>query len=529
MRAAWPLVEPGKAFRENWHHELIAEHLELAAKGEIRRLVINVPPRTTKSREVSVMWPCWLWARLPERSFIFSSYSGGLAVTHSLERRTILASDWYQKRWGHRVEFASDQNLKTEFQNTKRGTMLATSTGGSVMGRGGDIIVVDDPHNPEQVLSDAERASQLRYFDQQLSGRFNEPKEGVLVIIMQRLHQQDLTGHVLEEGGWVHISLPQDPPEPQRIVFPVSGRVIERKPGDLLWPDRYPAAELEAQKIRLGSWAYAGQHQQAPTPLGGGIFKRDWWHFWTAKGNACPTCGAVHGLPAQFDQMLQSWDCAFKELRDTDFVVGQVWGAKGASAFLRDQVRARMSFTGTLSAIATLSAKWPRALAKLIEDKANGPAVIDTLRQKIAGLIAVEPEGGKIARAQAVSPAVEAGNVFLPHPLEASWVHDFVEEHAAFPGGAHDDQVDGTSQALHRMNLQPGKGIRDYTREEMEKAAKQPKAKQAHGAGRAEEPPSSCAQCGAGSNLIRQTGTDPIAFACMQCGKDPRAAEEAQE
>ena len=438
LRAAWPLLEPARTFVEIWHHALIAEYLTATARGDLRRLIINIPPRHTKSRLVTVCWPCWVWAQRPETAWIFGSYSGGLAVRHSLDRRTILQSDWYQARWRDRVEFAPDQNLKSEFENTRRGTMLATSVGGSGFGMGADVIVIDDPHNPEQALSEAERDTALRWFDQTISTRLNDPATGVIVVIMQRLHQQDLTGHLLEEAGWTHVALPAEAEEPERIVFPVSGAVHEREPGALLWPERFTQAVLDMQKRRLGSWAYAGQFQQRPTPLGGGIFKRAWWRYYDAR-------------PAAFDDVLQSWDCAFKDTKGADFVVGQVWGVQGADKYLLDQHRARLSFPATLAAIRAMSEKWPQASAKLVEDKANGPAVIATLQHEVSGLIAVNPEGGKIARAQAVSPEVEAGNVYLPLPAREPWVEEFVEECGAFPNGAHDDQVDAMTQALRRL------------------------------------------------------------------------------
>lgn len=442
VRAAWPILEPQRPIVENWHHAYLAEHLTAVYRRELLRLIVNVPPRHTKSRLAAVLWPCWCWAQEPGSAWIFGSYSAGLATRHSLDRRAVLSSAWYQTRWGDQVTFAADQNLKAEYENTARGAMVATSVGGTVFGLGADCVVVDDPHNPEQALSETERETAARWFNQQLMTRLNDPATGAIVVIMQRLHQADLTGQLLEQGGWEHVVLPAEAEEPERVVFPISGRVHERPAGGLLWPERFSETVLAEQRQRLGSWGYAGQYQQRPTPLSGGILRRAWWKFYDEA-------------PASFDDMCASWDCAFKDTRGADYVVGQVWGRKGADKYLLDQVRGRMAFPATIAAIRALAAKWPEATAKLVEDKANGPAVIDTLKHEVPGLIAVTPEGGKVSRAQAVSPEIEAGNVYLPHE---PWVEAFIDECAAFPSGRHDDQVDAMTQALRRLAQNAGEG-----------------------------------------------------------------------
>ena len=216
-----------------------------------------------------------------------------------------------------------------------------------------------------------------------------------------------------------------------------------RDVGDLLWKERLPQHVLDQLKVAMGSWAFAGQYQQAPAPLEGGTIKYDWLKFYRE-------------LPARFDYVLQSWDCSFKESKDSDYVVGQVWGrastqsAAGRSAqyYLLDQVRGKMDFVGTKNAIRAMSAKYPQAVTKLIEDKANGPAVISALKAEVDGMIAVNPEGGKESRMNSVSALFEAGNVFLPEAERAPWTHDYMHELCTFPKAAHDDEVDATSQAL---------------------------------------------------------------------------------
>lgn len=208
VRQAWPIIEPSTRMVWNWHLDAKCEHLEAVTRGQIRRLIINEPPRVGKSVTAAVMWPTWDWTTNPERRFMFVSYSSALSTKHSVDRRTVIQSDWYQRNWGGRVKLSSDQNVKNEFQNTHRGVMVATSVGGSATGKGGDVIVVDDPLNPQEAQSDIERERANTFFDQTVSTRLDDPKTGAIVVIQQRLHERDLTGHLLAQGGWEHLRLP---------------------------------------------------------------------------------------------------------------------------------------------------------------------------------------------------------------------------------------------------------------------------------------------------------------------------------
>jgi predicted phage terminase large subunit-like protein len=436
IRQGWPVIEPATRYLHNWHIDAIAEHLEAVTDGQILRLLINMPPRYMKSIAVSVMWPTWEWLKYPDSRWLFVSYSGTLSTKHSLDRRTVIQSEWYQRRWAGIYQLTSDQNVKTEYQNSERGVMVATSVGGSVTGKGGRRIVVDDPHNPTEAQSDVQREAALTFFDQTLSTRLDDKKTGAIVVVMQRLHEADLSAHCMELG-YTHLCLPAEAEKRTVITMPVSGREIVREKGDLLWPEREGPNELALVKRALGSYGYAGQYEQSPSPAEGGILKRAWWQYYKAP-------------PARFDEVIQSWDMAFKDLKTSDYVVGQVWGRVGADKYLLDQVRDRLDFPATITAVESLTAKWPNARLKLVEDKANGPAVIAVLHKSIPGLVAVEPEGGKVARVNAVSPDIEAGNVHLPHPSIAPWIHDFVERCAAFPNVAYDDEIDTMSQALTR-------------------------------------------------------------------------------
>ena len=482
VREAWPVPEPGTPYVRNWHIDVICNHLEAITAGELNRLIINIPPRHMKSLAVTVFWPMWEWLSHPERRFLFSSYAQSLSTRDSVKCRRLIETPGVsdprrpdsERTLIERVGYlgvvrllaapkgaepwtlTGDQAAKQRFENTRTGYRIATSVGGTVTGEGGDRVVVDDPHNALEAQSDLTRESVLEWWDQTMSTRLNDPKTGAFVVVMQRLHERDLTGHLIAQGGYTHLCLPAEYEPSHPFVWPEDPRT---EPGALLWPEHVDEPALWRLKTALGSYGAAGQLQR-PAPDEGGILKRSWWRWWDGD----------HARAPHFDQIVQSWDMAFKDTDGSDYVVGQVWGRFGADKYLLCQVRAKLEFTETVQAVLDLT-EWveetypaKRTHSKLVEDKANGPAVISQLRRKVAGLIAVNPAGedtpqGKVGRARAVAPDVEAGNVYLPGAPNAdgtdydptrtpAWVKGLVDECAAFPNSAHDDQVDALSQAL---------------------------------------------------------------------------------
>jgi predicted phage terminase large subunit-like protein len=456
VRGAWMVVEPATPFISNWHIDAICDHLEAVTRGDIRKLLVNVPPRHMKSLTVSVFWPAWEWIQSPHTRWLFSSYSQSLATDHSVLCRRVIQSEWYQERWGHLFKLVDDENQKTSFENDRTGRRIATSVGGTATGKGGDRIVYDDPHNAKTIESDTEREAVIEWYDGTMGSRKNDPKKSVEVLIMQRLHEDDLTGHVLkQQGDWEHLCLPAEY-EPGRCSVSTGWTDPREKKGELLWPEREGKSELEGHQKRMGSYKYAGQYQQNPVPSEGGILKKAWWNYYTPGR-----------LPA-FDEVLQSWDLTFKDTSGSDFVVGQVWGRDVANKYLIKQFRAHADFVETVRAIKAMTLwveeHFPafKAHAKLVEDAANGPAVMSALKRRVPGLIPVAAEVSKEARAHAVSPEIEAGNVFVPGAERSDgltydddetplWVQEFIEECAGFPKGSNDDQVDAATQALARM------------------------------------------------------------------------------
>jgi len=441
----------------NWHLDLICEHLELVTAGACQSLVINIPPRYMKSLLVTVMWPCWEWARRPELRYMFASYSQSLSTDHSVNRRAILASEWYRKgmleHWGQpEFELADDQNLKTQYANNARGRMIATSVSGTATGQGGDRVVIDDPVNPRQASSAIQREEANRLWDQTFSSRLDDKSGGAFVIVMQRLHQADLTGHVLAEGGWTHLCIPGIAERDEDVTFP-SGRVVHRDADSILWPERESVEQVAVVKRRLGSYGFAGQYQQRPTAAEGGMVKRPWIKFWTHELLQDDDPAHVVLLPTNLTGHRQSWDMGLWGRTRNDYTVGLVGARLGANAYVLDCDRRRLDLPGCISALKAMTAKWPQTGRKVIENAANGAEIVIKLQASVPGLIAKSPKGDKEARMAAITPYIESGNVFFPHPREAGWVSECIEELLTFPFAEHDDFADALSQLITDFNL----------------------------------------------------------------------------
>jgi predicted phage terminase large subunit-like protein len=459
VQAAWPVAEPDTALKSNWHLEVMADHVQdvlARAPGAPHNLVINVPPGASKSLVVCVFAPAWMWLHRPGWRAIFASGNPRVAVRDSLRTRDLIESEWYRSL---RPAFglARGQSTKMMFRNSHGGFRLAIGTGARVTGDRAHAIIVDDPMDAASVHSDTYRESVHRWWDQALYNRVADRTAAARILIQQRLHTHDLAGHVLETSGWGLLRLPQEY-EAANPALTWRGRADPRVvDGDLLFPAFFTRDSLEAERLVLGSAGYAGQHQQRPVPRGGNRFRTEWWRFWSptpgirTRPDGCATTPARVFNPAleSFDSLMVSVDATFKKRDDSDFVVAAVVGVVGASRYVLDLRRGRMGFGSTVDLVRQLVKEWPSVTEVLIEDKANGPAVIDALSEEIAALIPVEPHGGKESRAAVLEPEVEAGNWYLADG--AAWVDDFVSEFAAFPNGRHDDQVDALSQACIRL------------------------------------------------------------------------------
>lgn len=442
VEQAWPILEPTTPFLGNWHIDLIAEHLAAVTAGQTTRLLINVPPRYTKSLLVSVLWPTWEWIAHPSRRWIFTSYSETLSLKHSLDRRTLIQSDWYQARWGTNVQLAADQNVKGEFCNTARGMMIATSIGGSITGKGGDRIVIDDPHHPMQAESDVQREAALEYFRRTLSTRLDDKKRGAMVVVMQRLHERDLSAFC-RDLQYVHVCLPAEAETRTEIRFPRSGRVQIRDAGDLLWPTRDGRAELDEQRNVLGAAAYAGQYQQQPAPAGGGLFREEWF---TGK--------VVDAAPVAA-RRTRGWDTAGTEGAG-DWTCGVKIAETGGIFYVEDVRRQQLGPNGVDALIRLTAELDGRACAQREEQEGGsaGVAVVAARTRTLAGFdyAGVPISGSKVTRCKPFRAQCEAGNVRI---VRGAWNADYINELCGFPTAKHDDQVDASSCAFNTVLLEP--------------------------------------------------------------------------
>lgn len=460
VRQAWHVVEPGRDLVPGFYIDAICDHLQAVANGEIKRLVITLPPGFLKSTIVSVLFPAWLWIDKPSLRFLTTSHDSDLAMRDAVRSRRVITSDWYQQRWGDRFAMTTDQNVKTRYENDETGHRISLGTGSGITGKRGDMILCDDPHDAEDAHSLGALESTVRWWNETVPSRLNDPKTGAKIIIQQRLHVSDLAGEAIAQG-YEHLNLPMEY-EPTTHVTSIGWSDPRTNEGDVLDPERYGPAEIAEKKKELGSQAYDAQYQQNPQSDEGGTFKRHWWRYWQPRGVNLPPVAVkmpdgstryVHAVeqPAWWERSAQSWDMNFKQTESGSFVVGLVGATHGPDLFVLDRFRARTDFPGSINAVQTMTAKHPDIVAKYVEEKANGAAVIDTLKHSIPGLIPVQTDGSKEARAHAATPFVEAGNVYLLHPILASWVDEFIDEHAAFPNGANDDQVDAMSQLTRQL------------------------------------------------------------------------------
>ena len=427
-------VSPNDTFKPNWHIEAITHELMRCHARENRRLLITQPPRSLKSICSSVAFVAWALGHDPTLRFLCVSYSEGLANDLARQFRMVVESDWY-KRIFPRMRLKKE--TKTECITTKGGGRVALSVGGSITGRGADFIIIDDPLKAEDGASESARRTVIEWYDGTLCTRLNDKERGVIILVMQRLHQEDLAGYLIERGGWHHLNLPATADEDQTVrIGPVE--VHHRKPGDVLHPKRESCETLERIKAEIGSLKFSAQYQQSPVPREGNLVKREWLKTY----DTAPARGP--GV-----RIAQSWDIASTTDERNDYSVCTTWAVKQKEYYLLDVWRARVEFPDLKRKIVSHALRHD-AQTVLIEKAGPGLQLVQELRRdttpRFPKPIGITPEGDKLARMEAQTPPIEAGHVLLPK--EAPWLAVFLEELLAFPRGKHDDQVDSVSQFL---------------------------------------------------------------------------------
>jgi len=469
VRRGWHMVESCQ-FVEEPHIGLVCRHLEACAyyataslqrdeqpwmstktsmhalTGEteplagISDLVIAIPPGMSKSVTAMVFFPAWVWSWCPQAKLITTSYSEGLATRDAKRAFELMTSEWYQQRWPHVQIDGGERASMQYYVNSSKGSRYSVQMGGGVTGRHAHILVADDPIKPQDIQLGGDSAREAlektrEKWDNVFSSRSADPATFCRIVIAQRLHMEDLSGHCIKRGA-VHLRLP--------MLFEAHdsyesewGSDWRRADGELLAPKRFPDHVVDMRRTITDARDWAAQYQQRPSPEDGSIFERSWFEH------------RYRELPKNL-QLTLSIDSSLKESKRADYTVLQVWGKLNASSYyLVDQVRARMGFSDQVIAAIAMRSKWPTLKNTLIEAKANGVAIINTLRQRVPGVVPVEPLDGKEARARASTWLWRAGNVHLPHKDIASWVDEFIEEHVVFPVGGHDDCVDCGSQYLN--------------------------------------------------------------------------------
>lgn len=439
-------LNPQTKFCDSPHIEVMASKLEACRRRKIKRLIVNMPPRSLKSHAVSVAFPAWWLGHNPTMQIICASYGQELSDKHARDCRRVMQSKFYRRLFPRAI-LSPDKQSVNEFVTTEQGFRMSTSVNGVLTGRGADLIILDDPLKPEEALSETKRSGVNEWYSNTLLSRLNSKQDGIIIIVMQRLHQDDLVGHVLEhEKSWEVVSFPAiaEEDETHLIDSPFGRRCFQRKQGDALQPEREPKPVLESLRRNLGEYVFLSQYQQSPTPPGGALIKTHWLQYYD-----------LDKLPEQFWFIVQSWDTANKAGELNDYSVCTTWGMVDGRYYLLNVFRKRMNYPDLKRAVHqqanhNYSRRAPDKI--LIEDKASGTQLIQDL--KIEGVLQIIPyappkRADKLVRLFAQSAEFENGKVMLPR--SAPWLDEYVRELTSFPGSKFDDQVDSTTQALEHV------------------------------------------------------------------------------
>ena len=461
IKASWPIVEPATPLVWGWHLDAMADHLEALLNGTLgkRNLMILVPPGFAKSTVVSVCAPAWRWIQKPAWRSIFASGNPAVATRDSVKCRAVIESKWYRRTFGPPWTLAEGDSLKTRYANTATGFRMALSSAARITGGRADSIFIDDPVDADDAYSESARDRVNDWFDQAFANRLNDLRNGTRCLIMQRLHQEDLAGHILSTAGseWEVLCIPQEWEEGRRTTTSLGWTDPRTHDGDLAFPERFPRDVVAAERQRLGSSGFAGQHQQRPFDASGEVFKVGGLRLWPESDE----------LP-KFSRLVISADTAFKTHEEADYSVAIVLGEFDRGVFVVDVVRGRFAYPLLKKTIEALGVKW-RPYALLIEDKASGQSLIQDLQQTTRlPVIPVAVDGDKLTRAHVIVPTWEAGRIYAL--AGAPFLTELLAELTAFPKRPHDDQVDAFVQGVrHLTGWGHGRGMLEFIRREKER------------------------------------------------------------
>lgn len=434
LRRVMASVSPGVSYAHNWHIDAISEYLAACANGEVRRLIINLPPRMLKSIIISVAWPAWLLGHNPSQRIMVASYAQALSTKHSTDCRVVMEADWYRRLFPS-TRLAQDQNEKEKFATTARGFRRAVSVGGAAIGEGGNILIIDDPINPLQASHRNQRDAVNEWFDHTWATRLDDKQTGAMIVVMQRLHAEDVSGYLLAKGGWEHLCLPAIAPTVMSIQR--GNFYYQRAMGEPLHAAREPVELLECLKSEVGSANFSAQYQQQPLKLAGSIVKPAWFARFAL----------AEALAQGSDGVVQSWDTGIKAGLQHDASACATFLFLGGQHQLIDMLVVRQEYPELKRTIVNHAARFASE-AVLIEDKGSGQSLLQDLRRECElPLIGVMPTADKMSRLIRATALMEAGKMALPN--HASWLAALEQELFSFPDGAHDDQVDAISQYLN--------------------------------------------------------------------------------
>lgn len=447
-RASWRYIDPAP-FTDGRHFECLCQHLEAVARGDIKRLLINIQPRVSKSTLCSVAFPAWLWSLNgpyfddwtlagADKKILSLSFAHSLATRDSRRSRNLIKSPWYQQYWGDEFSLSADQNAKHRYDNNLQGFRMSTTPLGQVLGEGGDLILFDDPHKASDIGKEAHWQT-IEFFQETLPNRLNS-KDSAVIVIMQRLHERDISGVILETGGYHHVCLPAEYDPHHKFHFPGDWR---KEKGELLWPEKMSAADLAKRKSEMTQYAISGQLQQLPVPRDGGKFKRDWFILI----DAIPEEVRLHGQAVRF------WDMAGSEVtkttKDPDYTAGvKMWGYKG-SLYIEDVEHFRLTSAKAQARIETVARRDTESCYIRMEQEpgSSGKGVIETYQSDVLpgfNFRGIKSTGSKEQRSDLLETKAENGQLFI---IKAPWTDGFIEEMTLFPNGPHDDRVDAASGA----------------------------------------------------------------------------------
>lgn len=460
VKLAWKVIEPANEYVHNWHADAIAEHLEAVTRGEINRLLINVPPGTSKSTLCGVLWPAWEWTLAPHLRFLTVAHSEDLAIRDTVKMRRLVQSDWYQGLWGDKVVLRKDQNEKGHFENEATGFRQA-SPSKSLTGKRGDRVIFDDPHSVSGAASKADREQVIATFMESLPTRLNSPLDSAIVVVMQRLHEGDVSGHILSDDyGYEHLMLPMRFERDRKCYTSIGWEDPRVEEGELLFPERFPLAVVDRDEKAMGSeYVVAGQMQQRPVPRGGGILRREWWVLW--DDDIAAEYGATKGTYPRFDYVLASLDGAYTAKAENDPSALTIWGcfadkAGNPKIMLVYAWAERLEFPDLLAKVKVDCERFD-VDCLIIEAKATGHSIAQEIKRGLGrGSLSVrliDPRNAqtgarskdKVMRAHAVTAVFEDGIVMAP---DKRWAEAVIMECEVFPKGKYDDRVDSVVQAL---------------------------------------------------------------------------------